>query len=57
MSATSMAATISVRLDDDLEQAFEEYRTQHKYPPDKSVIVREALEEYLEREMGKQDKE
>ena len=52
MSATTMATTLSVRLDENLEEVFEEYRNQHKFPPDKSVIVREALEEYLEREMG-----
>jgi len=57
MSATTMATTLSVRLNDDLEEVFEEYRDQHKFKPDKSVIIREALVEYLEREMGETIKE
>lgn len=50
--ATQMASTISVRLDDDLAENLEEYRATHKFPPDKSEVVRTALREFLERELS-----
>ena len=43
-----MATTVSARLDDDLEARFEAYRNRFKYPPEKSEVVREALEEYFD---------
>jgi Arc/MetJ-type ribon-helix-helix transcriptional regulator len=50
MSVTSMATQLSVRLNDELEEELEEYRQSHEFPPQKSEVVRAALEEYLERE-------
>ena len=47
-----MATTISVRLDDELEDKFERFRRQHRYQPDKSKVVRDALEQFLDEELG-----
>lgn len=55
MSATSMATTISVRLDDDLESQFDEYIERQRWQPNKSDVVREALAEFLEEELADDD--
>lgn len=46
-----MSTTISVRLDDDLEARFEAFLQQHRYQPDKSEVVREALNRFLDEEL------
>lgn len=50
MSAT-MAKTISVRIDDELESQFDEYLSQHRFEPNQSDVVREALTEFLAEEL------
>lgn len=50
MPVTSMGTQLSVRLDEDLETHLEEYRSQQRFEPDKSDVVREALREFLKRE-------
>ena len=47
-----MSTTISVRLDDDLEDKFEQFLRQHRYQPDKSAVVRDALEQFLDEELA-----
>ena len=46
-----MSTTLSVRLDDDLEEKFETFLRQHRYQPDKSEVVRDALEQFLDAEL------
>jgi Arc/MetJ-type ribon-helix-helix transcriptional regulator len=49
MSVTSMATQLSVRLDDDLEARLKAYinSDRHVFEPQKSDVVREALDEFL----------
>ena len=53
--STTMATTISVRMDDDLEQRLDDYRQSLRFEPNKSDVVREALEEFLDRELADDD--
>lgn len=46
MSVTSMAQ-ITFKLDGELERRFEEYRDAQELKPNKSKVVRAALDEYL----------
>jgi predicted transcriptional regulator len=50
-----MASTVSARIDDDLEHDLERYREQFRHPPEKSEVVREALESYLEQQISELD--
>lgn len=51
--SVSMATQVSVRLDDDLEQDLDEFIERHgPFEPNKSDVVRKALREYLDRELG-----
>lgn len=50
MSVTSMAAQLSVRLDDELEARLDEYREQFDFEPTQSEVVRKALQRYLDEE-------
>ena len=47
-----MNSQITVRLDDELDASFEEYLDQFEYEPEKSEVVRRALREFFERELG-----
>jgi Arc/MetJ-type ribon-helix-helix transcriptional regulator len=53
-TATSMSDQINARINDDLNDALEEFRLQHQFPPDRADVVRMALKEYLEREMNRE---
>lgn len=49
--SVSMATQVSVRLDDDLEDDLEEFRNSQRFKPNKSDVIRQALREYLDREL------
>jgi predicted transcriptional regulator len=52
-----MASQLSIRVNDDLAERLEEFRDQHRFEPTQSEVVREALEEYLEREITDDENE
>lgn len=51
MSTTTMASTLNVRIDDDLEAQLQQFREQQRIKPSQSDVVRTALEEFLEAEL------
>lgn len=54
MSVTSTAVMddqITVRLGDDLARDLQKFRQQQRFPPNKSDVVRQALREFLDREL------
>lgn len=50
-SQVVMSTTLSVRFEDEAIERLEEYRQQQKFTPDKSQVIRRALDEYLDREL------
>lgn len=47
----SMSTTLNVRLNDDLEEQLEQFRTEQRITPSKSDVVRLALEELFDDEL------
>lgn len=47
-----MSRTISARIDDELDEQFDQYLGQFdRFPPDRSEVVRAALEAYFDEEL------
>jgi metal-responsive CopG/Arc/MetJ family transcriptional regulator len=42
-----MSSTYTVRVPDEMAERFERYLNQHEYPPKKSEVIRDALDEFL----------
>jgi len=47
-SQPAMSSTYTVRVPDELADRFEEYLNRHEYPPKKSEVIRDALDEFLD---------
>ena len=46
-NTTEMSSTYTVRVPDEMAERFERYLNQHEYPPKKSEVIRDALDEFL----------